>query len=516
MVKLAFGSCGDSFSASSIKAYVAEFIATLLFVFAGVGSAIAYGQLTKGGALDPAGLVAIAIAHAFALFVGVSMAANISGGHLNPAVTFGLAVGGHITILTGIFYWVAQLLGASVACLLLQFSTHGQAIPTHAIAGISEIEGVVMEIVITFTLVYTVYATAADPKKGSLGTVAPMAISFIVGANILAAGPFSGGSMNPARSFGPTVATGNFAGNWVYWVGPLIGGGLAGLVYDDVFIASYQPGKLAMANICANMKRCFSPPALRAYFAEFFSTFLFVFIAVGSTISARVRALRRGVHRRRRLRRPRQPRRDVRLRHRRPHHRPERHLLLGVSDARLHVRLPRPPLHLRRPGKITSDRNVLNFASQTNARLHTQAVPTTRIAVEMTGFGAGILEGVLTFMVVYTVHVAGDPRGGGFGGRKGPAATALGALVVGAVTGACVLAAGSLTGASMNPARSFGPAVVSGHYSNQAVYWAGPMVGAAVAALVHQALVFPTVPEPAPAPATNESARHGSVQTVVV
>ncbi|EAY95084.1 hypothetical protein OsI_16900 [Oryza sativa Indica Group] len=194
MVKLAFGSCGDSFSASSIKAYVAEFIATLLFVFAGVSSAIAY-------------------AHAFALFVGVSMAANISGGHLNPAVTFGLAVGGHITILTGIFYWFAQLLGASVACLLLQFSTHGQAIPTHAIAGISEIEGVVMEIVITFALVYTVYATAADPKKGSLGTVAPMAIGFIVGANILAAGPFSGSSMNPARSFGPAVAAGNFAGN---------------------------------------------------------------------------------------------------------------------------------------------------------------------------------------------------------------------------------------------------------------------------------------------------------------
>ncbi|CAL5015570.1 unnamed protein product [Urochloa decumbens] len=241
MVKLAFGSVGDSFSAASLKAYVAEFIATLLFVFAGVGSAIAYSQLTKGGALDPAGLVAIAIAHAFALFVGVSMAANISGGHLNPAVTFGLAVGGHITILTGIFYWVAQLLGASVACLLLKFVTHGQAIPTHGVSGISEIEGVVMEIVITFALVYTVYATAADPKKGSLGTIAPMAIGFIVGANILAAGPFSGGSMNPARSFGPAVAAGNFAGNWVYWVGPLIGGGLAGLVYGDVFIASYQP-----------------------------------------------------------------------------------------------------------------------------------------------------------------------------------------------------------------------------------------------------------------------------------
>ncbi|KAF7085171.1 hypothetical protein CFC21_088646 [Triticum aestivum] len=242
MVKLAFGSCGDSFSATSIRAYVAEFIATLLFVFAGVGSAIAYGKITDDGALDPVGLVAIAIAHAFALFVGVAIAANISGGHLNPAVTFGLAVGGHITILTGIFYWVAQLLGSTAACFLLKFVTHGKAIPTHGVtAGMNEFEGVVMEIVITFALVYTVYATAADPKKGSLGTIAPIAIGFIVGANILAAGPFSGGSMNPARSFGPAVAAGNFAGNWVYWVGPLIGGGLAGFVYGDVFIASYQP-----------------------------------------------------------------------------------------------------------------------------------------------------------------------------------------------------------------------------------------------------------------------------------
>ncbi|KAJ6836999.1 putative aquaporin TIP2-1 [Iris pallida] len=242
MVKIAIGSLGDSFSVGSLKSYLAEFIATLLFVFAGVGSAIAYGSLTKDAPLDPAGLVAVALAHAFALFVGVSMAANISGGHLNPAVTLGLAVGGHITILTGIFYWIAQLLGSTVACLLLKFATGGLAVPTHGVAaGMTGLEGVVMEIVITFALVYTVYATAADPKKGSLGTIAPIAIGFIVGANILAAGPFSGGSMNPARSFGPAVAAGDFSGNWVYWVGPLVGGALAGLVYGDIFIGSYEP-----------------------------------------------------------------------------------------------------------------------------------------------------------------------------------------------------------------------------------------------------------------------------------
>lgn len=93
-----------------------------------------------------------------------------------------------------------------------------------------------MEIIITFALVYTVYATAVDPKKGSIGTIAPIAIGFIVGANILAAGPFSGGSMNPARSFGPAVASLDFSDHWVYWVGPLVGGGLAGLIYGNVFM----------------------------------------------------------------------------------------------------------------------------------------------------------------------------------------------------------------------------------------------------------------------------------------
>nr|BAO18634.1 tonoplast intrinsic protein 2;1 [Solanum lycopersicum] len=234
---IAFGRFDDSFSLGSIKAYIAEFISTLLFVFAGVGSAIAYNKVTADAALDPSGLVAVAVCHGFALFVAVAIAANISGGHVNPAVTFGLALGGQITLLTGLFYWIAQLLGAIVGCYLLKVVTGGMAVPIHGVAaGVGAAEGVVMEIIITFALVYTVYATAADPKKGSLGTIAPIAIGFIVGANILAAGPFSGGSMNPARSFGPAVVSGNFAGIWIYWVGPLVGGGLAGFIYSNVFM----------------------------------------------------------------------------------------------------------------------------------------------------------------------------------------------------------------------------------------------------------------------------------------
>ncbi|KAL4194087.1 hypothetical protein AMTRI_Chr05g66970 [Amborella trichopoda] len=236
---IAFGRFDDSFNLGSLKAYLAEFISTLLFVFAGVGSAIAYNKLTSSAALDPAGLVAVAVCHGFALFVAVAVGANISGGHVNPAVTFGLAIGGQITILTGIVYWIAQLVGAIVASFLLKFVTGGLAIPIHSVAsGVGAVEAVVMEIVITFALVYTVYATAADPKKGSLGTIAPIAIGFIVGANILAAGPFSGGSMNPARSFGPAVASGDFTDNWIYWVGPLIGGALAGLVYPNLYMCA--------------------------------------------------------------------------------------------------------------------------------------------------------------------------------------------------------------------------------------------------------------------------------------
>ncbi|XP_039070930.1 aquaporin TIP2-1-like [Hibiscus syriacus] len=231
------GRFDDSFNLGSLKAYLAEFISTLVFVFAGVGSAIAYNKLTTDAALDPDGLVAIAVCHGFALFVAVAIGANISGGHVNPAVTFGLALSGQITILIGILYWIAQLLGSIVACFLLKAVTGGLTIPTHG-TGIGAIEGLVAEIIITFALVYTVYATAADPKKGSVGTIAPIAIGFIVGANILAAGPFSGGSMNPARSFGAAVASGDLSGIWIYWVGPLVRGGLAGLIYRNVFMHS--------------------------------------------------------------------------------------------------------------------------------------------------------------------------------------------------------------------------------------------------------------------------------------
>ncbi|KAK1435119.1 hypothetical protein QVD17_00879 [Tagetes erecta] len=228
---------------TAIKTFIAEFISALIFVFAGQGSGMAFSKLTDGGAATPAGLVAAAIAHGLGLFVAVAVSANISGGHVNPAVTFGAFVGGNITLLRGIFYIVAQLLGSVVACLLLFFSTGGLTTTGFSLtAGVSVWNAFVFEIVMTFGLVYTVYATAIDPKKGDIGTIAPLAIGLIVGANILAGGAFTGASMNPAVAFGPAVVSWDWANHWIYWAGPLIGGGLAGAIYELVFISrTHEP-----------------------------------------------------------------------------------------------------------------------------------------------------------------------------------------------------------------------------------------------------------------------------------
>ncbi|XP_057438242.1 probable aquaporin TIP-type [Lotus japonicus] len=235
---IAIGAPQEATHPDTLRSALAEFISTFIFVFAGSGSGIAYNKLTDDGAATPAGLISASIAHAFALFVAVSISANISGGHVNPAVTFGLFVGGNISFLRGVIYIIAQLLGSIVASLLLAFVT-GLAVPAFGLsAGVGVGNALVLEIVMTFGLVYTVYATAVDPKKGSLGTIAPIAIGFIVGANILLGGAFDGASMNPAVSFGPAVVSWSWSNHWIYWVGPLVGGGIAGLIYEVVFIGS--------------------------------------------------------------------------------------------------------------------------------------------------------------------------------------------------------------------------------------------------------------------------------------
>ncbi|XP_057548481.1 aquaporin TIP1-2-like [Amaranthus tricolor] len=235
--RIDIGSAAEASQPAALKAALSEFICMLLFVFAGKGSGMAYSKLTNDGAASPTGLISAALCYSFALFAAVSVGANISGGHVNPAVTLGIFLGGKISFFRTILYWIAQCLGAVVACLLLNFSTGG--LPTSAFAissGVSVWNAVVFEIVMTFGLVYTVYATAVDPKKGDIGIIAPLAIALIVGANILAGGAFDGASMNPAVSFGPAVVSWTWDNHWVYWLGPFIGAAIAALLYHIVFI----------------------------------------------------------------------------------------------------------------------------------------------------------------------------------------------------------------------------------------------------------------------------------------
>ncbi|CAK7355875.1 unnamed protein product [Dovyalis caffra] len=233
---------GQSFAPASLRAYLAEFISTFFYVFAVVGSAMASRKLLpEAAAAGPSSLVIVAIANAFALSSAVYIAANASGGHVNPAVTFGMAVGGHINVPTALFYWISQMLASVMACIFLKVTTVGQHVPTYTIAeemtgfGASLLEGVM-----TFGLVYTVYA-AGDPRRSSLGVIGPLAVGLMAGANVLAAGPFSGGSMNPACAFGSAVIAGRFKNQAVYWVGPLIGATVAGLLYDNVVFPTQDP-----------------------------------------------------------------------------------------------------------------------------------------------------------------------------------------------------------------------------------------------------------------------------------
>ncbi|KAL6006150.1 putative aquaporin TIP4-3 [Asimina triloba] len=236
MPKIALGSTREAVEADCVRALVAEVVCTFLFVFAGVGSAMAAGKMI-GGADSIMGLTAVAVAHALVVAVMISAGLHISGGHLNPAVTLGLAVGGYITMFRSMLYWIAQIIGSTLACLLLKYLTGGLETPVHTLAkGMGSGQGVVMEIVLTFSLLFTVYATIVDPKKLVPGGVGPLLVGLVVGANIFAGGPFSGASMNPARSFGPALASWDWTDHWVYWVGPLLGGALAGVVYDNVFI----------------------------------------------------------------------------------------------------------------------------------------------------------------------------------------------------------------------------------------------------------------------------------------
>ena len=219
------------------RSVLAEFIATSLFVFLGAGAVVVTGGLPNG-TLDPARLVAIALAHGMAIAVLVYATAHISGGHINPAVTFAAWLTRKISAARGLMFIVAQLSGAVVGALLLLVTIPDAAdanLGAHALGpDVSVGMGFVMEIVVTFALVFVIFATAVD--RGGIGNHAPLAIGLTVLVDHLIAVPITGASMNPARSFGPALVAGEWSYHWIYWGAPLLGGAVAGLVYQFAFI----------------------------------------------------------------------------------------------------------------------------------------------------------------------------------------------------------------------------------------------------------------------------------------
>ncbi|CAK8562719.1 unnamed protein product [Lathyrus sativus] len=224
----------ESFTRSALLSYLAEFISTFFYVLIVVGSGMSSRKLMPDASLNPTSLIVGAIANAFALSSVLYIAWDISGGHVNPAVTFAMAVGGHISVPTALFYWVAQLIASVIACLFLKVVVVGMHLPTYVIA--EEMTGFgasILEGILTFVLLYTIY-TARDTRRGQVSSTGTLVIGLIAGAGVLSAGPFSGGSMNPACAFGSACIAGTFRNQVVYWVGPLVGVVVAGLLYDNV------------------------------------------------------------------------------------------------------------------------------------------------------------------------------------------------------------------------------------------------------------------------------------------
>lgn len=206
------------------RSMIAEFIGTFALIFIGAG-AVALS-------VD---LVGVALAHGFVIVAFAYSYGHISGTHINPAVTFGLLIAGEIKIVNAIGYWISQFIGAILAGLTLVHvlgDKAGTLGVTVLAEGVTAGQGLILETILTFFLVNTILNAAVSGKAGNL---AGLAIGLTLSLSILMGGPLTGASLNPARTLGPAIASGNYADIWLYFVGPLLGGAVAALLYIGVF-----------------------------------------------------------------------------------------------------------------------------------------------------------------------------------------------------------------------------------------------------------------------------------------
>nr|XP_019954767.1 PREDICTED: aquaporin-4 isoform X1 [Paralichthys olivaceus] len=218
------------------RAVSGEYLATLIFVLLGLGSTINWAAGEEKP--PPADLVLISLCFGLSIATMVQCFGHISGGHINPAVTAAMVVTRKLSLAKAVFYVVAQCLGAVTGAGILYLVTpaafRGSLGVTTVNSNISLGHGLLVELIITFELVFTVFATC-DQKRTDLGGSGGLAIGLSVAIGHLFAIPFTGASMNPARSFGPAMVTLNFENHWVYWVGPILGGILAAGLYEYLY-----------------------------------------------------------------------------------------------------------------------------------------------------------------------------------------------------------------------------------------------------------------------------------------
>lgn len=218
------------------RAVSGEYLATLIFVLLGVGSTINWNAGKENP--PPADLVLISLCFGLSIATMVQCFGHISGGHINPAVTAAMVVTRKLSLAKALFYVVAQCLGAitgaGILFMVTPASVRGSFGVNNVNADISLGHGLLVEIIITFELVFTVFASC-DPKRTDLSGSAALAIGLAVAIGHLFAIPYTGASMNPARSLGPAVVTLRFENHWVYWLGPLLGGMLAAGFYEYLY-----------------------------------------------------------------------------------------------------------------------------------------------------------------------------------------------------------------------------------------------------------------------------------------
>ncbi|XP_047335223.1 aquaporin PIP2-2-like [Impatiens glandulifera] len=231
------------------RATIAEFVATLLFLYITVLTVIGYKSQSETDQCSGVGILGIAWAFGGMIFVLVYCTAGISGGHINPAVTFGLFLARKVSVIRAVFYIVAQCLGAICGCGLVKaFQTayyvkYGGGANELA-TGYNIGTGLGAEIIGTFVLVYTVFS-ATDPKRKARDShvpiLAPLPIGFSVFMVHLATIPITGTGINPARSFGAAVIYGKdkaWDDQWIFWVGPFIGAAIAAFYHQIVLRAA--------------------------------------------------------------------------------------------------------------------------------------------------------------------------------------------------------------------------------------------------------------------------------------